>query len=140
MKKLLFLFAFVAVLGCSGDDDSNHGFVQVPYNDNPDINPPLWTIGTWVNTSLLPNVHGHKFISHDYLSLAGGNQQSHQALIDMQRSVNPASVSVSEPIRSATEYRLVIVLGSATIDYHFKKVDGQEQLTVNNDGVIFTKQ
>jgi uncharacterized protein YcfL len=83
MKKLLYLFLTVLIVGCSSDDGNNS-------NNNSSsaslITPPAWIQGVWFNEIGL----GYTFTPDDVCVSYSSNQQSfcYKAQIDLYADVS----------------------------------------------------
>jgi hypothetical protein len=140
MKKLLYLFLTVLIVGCSSDDGNNS-------NNNSSsaslITPPAWIQGVWFNEIGL----GYTFTPDDMCISVGSNQQSscYKAQIDLYADAPNFSTGVEQVITNDF-YSIEITLGPAIYNYDgFEKISAtQFRYAPTGDEVddiaIYTKQ
>jgi hypothetical protein len=140
MKKLVYLFLTVLIVGCSSDDGNNS-------NNNSSsaslITPPAWIQGVWFNEIGL----GYTFTPDDVCVSYSSNQQSfcYKAQIDLYADVPNISTGVEQVITNDF-YSIEITLGPDIYNY-----DGFEKISATqfryaptgdevDDFAIYTKQ
>jgi hypothetical protein len=140
MKKLLYLFLTVLIVGCSSDDGNNS-------NNNSSsaslITPPAWIQGVWFNEIGL----GYTFTPDDVCVSYSSNQQSfcYKAQIDLYADVSNISTGVEQVITNDF-YSIEITIGPNIYNY-----DGFEKISATqfryaptgdevDDFAIYTKQ
>jgi hypothetical protein len=140
MKKLLYLFLTVLIVGCSSDDGNNS-------NNNSSsaslITPPAWIQGVWFNEIGL----GYTFTPDDMCISVGSNQQSscYKAQIDLYADAPNFSTGVEQVITNDF-YSIEITLGPGIYNYDgFEKISAtQFRYAPTGDEVddiaIYTKQ
>ena len=140
MKKLLYIFLTVLIVGCSGDDSNNS-------NNNSSsaslITPPAWIQGVWFNEY----GQGYTFAPDDMCISFSSNQQSscYKAQIDLYVDVPNISTGV-EQIITNDFYSIEITIGPSVYNYDgFEKISATEfryAPTGNetDDFAIYTKQ
>ena len=140
MKKLLYLFLTVLIVGCSSDDGNNS-------NNNSSsaslITPPAWIQGVWFNEIGL----GYTFTPDDMCISFGSNQQSscYKAQIDLYADAPNISTGVEQVITNDF-YSIEITIGPNIYNYDgFEKISATEfryAPTGNetDDIAIYTKQ
>ena len=140
MKKLIYLFLTVLIVGCSSDDSNNS-------NNNSSsaslITPPAWIQGVWFNEIGL----GYTFTPDDMCISFASNQQSscYKAQIDLYVAVPNGSTSVEQVITNDF-YSIEITIGPNIYNYDgFEKISAtQFRYAPTGDEVddiaIYTKQ
>ena len=140
MKKLLYLFLTVLIVGCSGDDSNNS-------NNNSSsaslITPPAWIQGLWFNEIGI----GYTFTPDDICITFNSNQQSscYKAQIDLYQDVPNISTGVEQVITNDF-YSIEITIGPNIYNYDgFEKISAtQFRYAPTGDEVddiaIYTKQ
>ena len=140
MKKLLYLFLTVLIVGCSSDDGNNS-------NNNSSsaslITPPAWIQGVWFNEIGL----GYTFTPDDMCISFASNQQSscYKAQIDLYADAPNFSTRVEQVITNDF-YSIEITIGPNIYNYDgFEKISAtQFRYAPTGDEVddiaIYTKQ
>ena len=140
MKKLLYIFLAVLIVGCSSDDGNNS-------NNNSSsaslITPPAWIQGVWFNEIGL----GYTFTPDDVCVSYSSNQQSfcYKAQIDLYADVSNISTGVEQVITNDF-YSIEITIGPNIYNYDgFEKISAtQFRYAPTGDEVddiaIYTKQ
>ena len=121
MKKLVYLFLTVLIVGCSSDDSNNS-------NNNSSsaslITPPAWIQGVWFNEIGL----GYTFTPDDMCISLASNQQSscYKAQIDLYADAPNFSTSVEQVITNDF-YSIEITLGPGIYNYDgFEKISATQ--------------
>ena len=141
MKKLIYLFLTVLIVGCSSDDSNNSNNNS---NNASLITPPAWIQGEWINETL---GFGYTFTPDDFCITFSSNQSStcYKAQIDLYADVPNISTGV-EQIISNEFYAIEITIGPNIYNYDgFEKISATEfryAPTGNetDDIAIYTKQ
>ena len=140
MKKLIYIFLTVLIVGCSSDDGNNS-------NNNSSsaslITPPAWIQGVWLNEIGL----GYTFTPDDMCVSYSSNQQSscYKAQIDLYADAPNFSTSVEQVITNDF-YSIEITIGPNIYNYDgFEKISAtQFRYAPTGDEVddiaIYTKQ
>lgn len=129
MNKLLFLFACLTVISCSGDDKSA--------SDDTSIDPPAWIQGIWIQEEYLDiNFEfGFEFKSDDFCQVVNGTKSCNKAQIDLLKQ-GSMKVNVYEEI-SNDRYLLEITQHTYTVEYEFEKISSTRIKKIQLGGDIF---
>ncbi|MDO8316599.1 MAG: hypothetical protein Q7T12_03655 [Flavobacterium sp.] len=118
MKKLLFFLSFATILSCSkSDDDSNSN------GSSANFNPPAWIQGTWMQDVGGTPFGGFKFTSNNICQKTTIlTDQCFKEMLDLYNSAG-ANATVSELIKSDTEYKCSWTVQGITQTYYFRKIN-----------------
>lgn len=115
MRKLLCIFALIALVSCSKEDDNN---------SLNSINPPDWILGTWLIDDPAFEL-GWKFTSNDVVIIQMGGQLSQKGQIDFYLENGQEASTTEEYTNETYSLKLILPAGQSVI-YSFTKISSTE--------------
>ena len=123
MKKLIYLFLTVLIVGCSGDDNSNV----------TNFNPPVWIQGIWLNIN--NSSAGFEFRQNDFCLIT-----SPVSVVCYEQTYSDFNdFNVYEEI-SNTRYFTIITIAGAEFNFEFEKISDNSITWTAVDGSVYERQ
>jgi hypothetical protein len=121
MKKLLYIFISILLLGCSSSEDSSN-------SSKNSLNPPTWIQGKWaMGTGDAES--GYEFKSNDWCSYMSGFSTCWKGAIESSNG----QTTVDETITDSS-YITKLTVGGVTITYTFIKMSATK-IRASSSGV-----
>ena len=125
MKKFLYIFISILLLGCSSSEDSSSG------SDKNTLNPPAWIQGKWtMGTGDAQS--GYEFKSNDWCSNMSGVSSCWKSAIESSNG----QTTVVETITDSS-YIAKLTVGGITITYTFIKMSATKIRASSNGASLY---
>lgn len=138
MKKLTpLLFIIFLFINCSNSSDDNNS----SNSSNLVFHPPSWIQGTWISYFAdTPTGIGYKFTTDNFCQVISSSETCTKETLQTYSAIKEISVSIDEPINTATAYKFSYTIEGSTIKYYFKKISTTkiQQIDVLTDKIIDT--